>query len=314
MGVNLPSERLRSEALTEKDRRDLEYGLGIGVDYLALSFVRSAADIEKLRSLCEGLGRPTPIIAKIETPQAVDALAAIVSAADAVMVARGDLGVELPLERVPVVQRQIVGQSRLLRKPVIVATEMLHSMIHSPRPTRAEASDVAGAVFGGADALMLSGETATGEYALAACQMMDRIVREAENSRFYEPLPAPSGSETAEALASAACELGDAMEAKLIVTLTQSGATARLVSKARPKAPIVAFSPDQKTQRRLALYWGVDPRPLSPGTEIESLTKSVESFLVRARMLDTGDRYVVVYGAPLGKAGSTNALRVERVE
>src|SRR5262245_23573801 len=176
---------------------------------------------------------------------------------------------------------------------------MLHSMMHSARPTRAEASDVADAVFGGADAVMLSGETATGEHPLAACQMMDRIVREAEHSRFYDPQPAPSGPETAEALANAACELSDAMQAKLIVTLTQSGGTARLVSKARPRAPIIAFSPDEKTLRRLALYWGVDPRPLGVVTEIESLTKSVESFLMQARVLTTGDRYVVVYGAPL---------------
>jgi pyruvate kinase len=314
MGVNLPAARLRSEALTDKDRRDLEYGLGIDVDYLALSFVRSAADIEKLRALCEELGRPTPIVAKIETPQAVAELEAIVRRADAIMVARGDLGVELPPEQVPVIQRQIVEQCRMLRKPVIVATEMLHSMMHSPRPTRAEASDVAGAVFGGADALMLSGETASGEYPLEACQMMDRIVREAERSRFYEPVPAPSGPETPEALAHAACELADAMQASLIVTLTQGGGTARLVSKARPKGPIIGFSPDQKTLRRLALYWGVDPRPLDVVTEIESLTRNVQGFLMQARLLKTGDRYVMVYGAPLGQRGSTNALRVERVE
>ncbi|MCC6665113.1 MAG: pyruvate kinase [Polyangiaceae bacterium] len=314
MGVNLPSHRVRQSALTDKDRDDLELGLSIGVDYVALSFVRAAKDVDELRALCERLGRPTPIVAKIETPSAVDSIEAIAAASDAVMVARGDLGVELPPERVPVVQRQIIGTCRALRRPVIVATEMLQSMVDSPRPTRAEASDVAGAVFGGADAVMLSGETASGKYPIRACQMMDRIIREAEASPFFAPLPSEPGVETAEAIAHAACNIAREVGAKVIVALTESGGTARLVSKARPRVPIVALSPDQRTLRRLALFWGVSPEPLEVVTDLELLATRTRALLVDRKAVGPGDRFVIVYGAPVGGRGSTNALRVEVVK
>ncbi|GMV15170.1 MAG: pyruvate kinase [Polyangiaceae bacterium] len=314
MGVNLPSHRVRFGGLTQKDREDLAFGLGLGVDYVALSFVRSAADVEELRELCAGHGRPTPIVAKIETPSAVESIESIVQAADAAMVARGDLGVELPPERVPVVQRQIIGTCRALKKPVIVATEMLQSMVDAPRPTRAEASDVAGAVFGGADAVMLSGETATGKFPIRACQMMDRIIREAEASPFFQPVPSERGSATAEAIAHAACSIAREVGAKVIVALTESGGTARLVSKARPMVPLVALSPDERTLRRLALFWGVSPRALDVVTDLEVLAARTRALLVDSGMVAVGDRFVIVYGAPVGGRGSTNALRVEVVK
>jgi len=313
MGVNLPSHRVRAQALTDKDREDLAFGLGVGVDYVALSFVRSARDVEELRELCAAHGRPTPIVAKIETPSAVESIDGIVQVADAAMVARGDLGVELPPERVPVVQRQIIGACRAARKPVIVATEMLQSMVDSPRPTRAEASDVAGAVFGGADAVMLSGETATGKFPIRACQMMDRIIREAEGSPYFQPLPSGRSSETAEGIAHAACSVADEVGAKVIVALTESGGTARLVSKARPKVPVLALSPDERTLRRLALFWGVSPRALDVVTDLEALAARTRALLVETGMVVSGDRFVIVYGAPVGGRGSTNALRVEVV-
>ncbi len=311
MGVNLPSHRLNVEALTDKDRVDLAYGLSLGVDFVALSFVRTARDVEQLRELCAEKGRPTPIVAKIETPSAVKNLDAIVRAADAVMVARGDLGVELAPEQVPVVQRQILGMCRELKKPAIVATEMLHSMIESPLPTRAEASDVAGAVFGGADAVMLSAETATGAHAVSACQMMDRIIRAAEGSTFFDPRPAPPGDSAPEALAKAACAVAARVDARLIVALTASGGTARLVSKARPGVPIIAFSFEESTLRRSALLWGVEPQTLAMVNDIEKLVADTRRHLLESRRLSPGDRFVLVYGAPLGGGGATNAIRVE---
>jgi len=313
MGVNLPSHRVRGGALTEKDRDDLAFGLSLGIDYVALSFVRSAKDVEELRELTRGHGRPTPIVAKIETPDAVEDIENIVRAADAVMVARGDLGVELPPEKVPVIQRQLLGVCRLHRTPVIVATEMLQSMVNSPRPTRAESSDVAGAVFGGTDAVMLSGETASGKYPIRACQMMDRIIREAEASPFFDPQPSDCGPATPEAIAHAACDVAREVGAKVIVALTESGGTARLVSKARPSVPVLGFSPDVKTLRRLALYWGVSPRAFEVVTDFVLLAQSVRELLVKDGLVGSGDRFVIVYGAPVGGRGSTNALRVEAV-
>ncbi|HMJ11531.1 MAG TPA: pyruvate kinase [Polyangiaceae bacterium] len=311
MGVNLPSHRMKVAALTDKDRVDLDYGLSLGVDYVALSFVRAARDVEELRELCAQKGYRTPIVAKIETPAAVKDLNAIVQAADAVMVARGDLGVELAPEQVPVVQRQILGACRELKKPAIVATEMLHSMIESPLPTRAEASDVAGAVFGGADAVMLSAETATGAYAIAACKMMDRIIRAAESSAFFDPRPSPPGDSSPEALAGAACEVAARVGARLIVALTASGGTARLVSKARPGVPVIALSFEESTLRRLALLWGVEPRTLAIESDLEKLVADTRRHLTESGRLSKGDCFVLVYGAPLGAGGATNAVRVE---
>jgi len=314
MGVNLPSSGLRLSALTEKDKKDLDYGLSIGVDYIALSFVRRAEEIQELREICERKGRPTPIIAKIETPSAVERLDSIVRAADAAMVARGDLGVELPPETVPVIQKQIIGTCRIHRKPVIVATEMLQSMTDSPRPTRAEASDVAHAVFGNADAVMLSAETASGKFPIQACRMMDRIIRQAEASRFFAPAASEPDHTTPDSIAHAACAIAREVGAKLIVTLTESGLTARLVSKARPTAPILAFSSDDRTLRRLALYWGVAPRTLvGRAPNLEEQVQSTSQILMDNGLVKSGERYVMVYGARVGVRGATNAVRVEQL-
>jgi pyruvate kinase len=313
MGVNLPAHRVRGSAITDKDRTDLAFGLELGVDYVALSFVKSAGDVEALRRLCEERGKPTPIVAKIETPSAVAEIDAIVAVSDALMVARGDLGVELPPERVPVVQRQIIESCRRASRPVIVATEMLGSMVDAPRPTRAEASDVAAAAYGGADALMLSGETASGRYPVRACQMMDRIIRAAEASEYFAPAPSDPGPDVAEGIAHAACALAAEVGAGLIVALTESGGTARLVSKARPGAEVLALSPDERTLRRLALFWGVSPRPFEVATDIEALIRGTCALLQSGGISESGDRFVIVYGAPLGSGGHTNALRVETV-
>ncbi|HEY4159010.1 MAG TPA: pyruvate kinase [Polyangiaceae bacterium] len=314
MGVNLPSSGLRLAALTEKDKSDLDYGLSINVDFVALSFVRRAEEVQELRELCERKGRPTPIVAKIETPSAVERLDSIVRAADAAMVARGDLGVELPPETVPVIQKQIIGTCRIHRKPVIVATEMLQSMVESPRPTRAEASDVAHAVFGNADAVMLSAETASGKFPIQACRMMDRIIRQAEASRFFAPSSSEPDHTTPDSIAHAACSIAREVGAKLIVTLTETGLTARLVSKARPTAPILAFSPDDRTLRRLALYWGVAPRSLvERAPSLEEQVRIMSQFLTDNGLVKSGERYVMVYGARVGVRGTTNAVRVEQL-
>lgn len=314
MGVNLPSGSLRLAALTDKDKKDLEFGLSIGVDYVALSFVRRAEEVQELREICERAGKPTPIVAKIETPSAVERLDSIVRAADAAMVARGDLGVELPPETVPVIQKQIIGTCRIHRKPVIVATEMLQSMVESPRPTRAEASDVAHAVFGGTDAVMLSAETATGKFPLHAVRMMDRIIRQAEASRFFAPVASEPDHTTPDAIAHAACAIAREVGAKLIVALTESGVTARLVSKARATAPILAFSSDERTLRRLALYWGVAPRALvGPSTNLEDQVRITSQLLMENGLVKSGERYVMVYGARVGVRGATNAVRVEQL-
>ncbi|HEY8946858.1 MAG TPA: pyruvate kinase [Polyangiaceae bacterium] len=314
MGVNLPSGSLRLAALTEKDKKDLEFGLEKGVDYVALSFVRRAEEVQELRDLCERKGRPTPIIAKIETPAAVERLDSIVRAADAAMVARGDLGVELPPETVPVIQKQIIGTCRIHRKPVIVATEMLQSMVESPRPTRAEASDVAHAVFGGADAVMLSAESATGKYPHAAVRMMDRIIRQAEASRFFQPTPSEPDHTTPDSIAHAAVAIAREVGAKLIVTLTETGLTTRLVSKARASVPILAFSSDERTLRQLALLWGVAPRALvTRQANFEDQVRDTTQFLMQNGLVKSGERYVMVYGARVGVRGVTNAVRVEQL-
>lgn len=313
MGVNLPSKRVRLSALTDKDRRDLEAGLDMGVDLVALSFVRTADDIRELQELMQSHGRVAPIVAKVETPGAVEQLDAIVRAADAVMVARGDLGVELPPEMVPVVQKEIIGTCRRYQRPVIVATEMLQSMVDAPRPTRAEASDVAGAIFDGADAVMLSAETATGKHPFSACAIMDRIIREAESSRFYQPLRSEPGDSTPEAIADAACDVAKIIRASILVALTESGGTARLVSKARPPVPILALSPDEKTLRRLALFWGVIPRFLDMDCDVDQLVRRTNTLIRDQGFAMPGERFVMTYGAPIGVRGSTNAIRVEVV-
>jgi len=237
-----------------------------------------------------------------------------VRAADGAMVARGDLGVELPPETVPVIQKQIIGTCRIHRKPVIVATEMLQSMVESPRPTRAEASDVAHAVFGGADAVMLSAESATGKYPLAAVKMMDRIIRQAEGSRFFQPSASEPDHTTADSIAHAAVAIAREVGAKLIVALTETGVTARLVSKARAGVPILAFSDGERTLRQLALFWGVAPRSLvSRQAHVDDQVRDTTQYLLQNGLVKSGERYVMVYGGRVGVRGATNAVRVEQL-
>lgn len=314
MGVNLPSERIALPAITDRDEDDLAFGLEMGVDYVALSFVRSVADLKHLRELCEKHGRPdVPIVAKVETPAAVDHIEGIASEADAVMVARGDLGVELPPEVVPSLQKRIIQTCRRTATPVIVATEMLQSMVDSPRPTRAEASDVANAVFDGTDAVMLSAETATGAHPQRACAMMARIIADAESSAFFRSQRAELGGNTPQAIAGAACDIAEAVGAAGVLCFTASGLTARLVSESRPLVPVFGFSPDAKTVRKLGLYWGVEPASFDMIPDVDELVRQVLAHLVESDRLASGDRVVVVYGAPVGQRGSTNSLRVETI-
>ncbi|MDX2054412.1 MAG: pyruvate kinase [Polyangiaceae bacterium] len=313
-GVNLPADQIQLPALTTEDREHLKQGLAAGVDWVSLSFVREASEVHELRALCASLGRPTPVISKIETPSAIRNLDSIVRASDGIMVARGDLGVEFPPEDVPVLQRQIVEASRLFRKPVIVATEMLQSMIHSSRPTRAETSDVAAAVYGGADAVMLSAETAIGEYAVGACTMMARIIERSEESAYFDPPSGDNGGPATVAIAYAARQISTSVGAQLIVALTESGATAQLVSKARPQVPIIAYSSSEVTLNRLALLWGVEPAYLEGGGAKQDLQATIDFIsrdLKERQRLASGQSYVLTYGVKMGVEGSTNALRVE---
>jgi pyruvate kinase len=313
VGVHLPSKTMRISALTEKDKEDLSFGLSSGVDYIAMSFVRRPEDIFQIREICNAWGMPTPVIAKVETPDAVENLESIVSASDGVMVARGDLGVEFPPERVPVIQRQILAAARRVRRPVIVATEMLQSMTKSTRPTRAEASDVATAVYSGTDCVMLSGETATGDHPTLACSMMSRIAIEAEGSPFFEHGPYLSrAASVAEAVARGACNTAREIGAKYLVAFTESGASAMTVSLARPDVPIIGYSPNPRTRRRMALYWGVVPREVSVPImqDAEQLVSWCTADLLSAGYGSPGERVVIVFGAPLGVSGSTNSIRV----
>ncbi|WP_437519903.1 pyruvate kinase [Sorangium sp. So ce726] len=317
VGVHLPARRVRMSALTDKDKADLSFGLAQGVDYVALSFVRNADEVRHVRDICEAWGRPTPIVSKIETPGAIDNLEAIILASDGVMVARGDLGVEFNPERVPIIQREILGLARVHQKPVIVATEMLQSMVTATRPTRAEASDVATAVFDGTDAVMLSQETATGAHPPLVVRMMARIVTEAEQSSFYRYLSSEQPGQRAnvpEATARAACDIAKDIGAKLIVAFTESGLTARYASKARPVVPIVAFSPNDTTRRRLALLWGVVPFPVDALRNSDEMIERATGYLLANGLVSPGDKLVTIFGAPVGVSGSTNTIRVKVVE
>ncbi len=313
-GINLPGVAVRAEALSDKDRSDLSFGLAHGVDFVALSFVRAAEDVAQCRREMERAGRVVPIVAKIEKPEALESLDAILASADGLMVARGDLGVEILPERVPGLQKEIVRRGNAAGKPVIIATQMLNSMIEHPRPTRAEASDVANAIWDGADAVMLSGETASGRHPFLAVQMMDRIIREAERAR-PPAMQAGPGADAPFTLvtAAAACRAAVEAGAKLICCFTLSGTTARLVAHFRPPVPIVAFSPDQAIRRRLALYWGVIPKVMEPIRSPDAMSQIVGERLSAEGLARPGDRIVLVYGSPLGVSGQTNSIRLHQI-
>jgi pyruvate kinase len=313
-GVNLPDTELPISPLTDKDRTDLAFGLGLGVDWVALSFVQRPADILEAQSLIKGRAG---IMAKIEKPAAFERIEDIVALADAVMVARGDLGVEIPPEEVPGKQKELVRLCRTAGKPVIVATQMLESMIKSPSPTRAEASDVATAIYDSADAVMLSAESASGDFPMEAVAMMDRIISRTESHKLYRSIidalqPVPEHT-IPHAVAAAAADVASQIDATAIVAFTASGTTALRVARKRPKVPIVSVSPDPGTARRLALLWGTHS---VIAEDVASYDEMVESARARAHQegfADTGDRIVVVAGVPFGRAGSTNNLRVVTV-
>lgn len=313
-GINLPGIRLKIPSLTAKDRQDLLFALKIGANYIALSFVRTAADVRAAQAAIASAGKDTPVMAKLEKPEAIENLDEILHVADSVMVARGDLGVEMSPEKVPVVQKRIISRARDALVPVVTATQMLDSMQKNPRPTRAEASDVANAVFDGSDALMLSGETAAGSYPLESVEMMDRIICEAEASVTQILRPARSGDlQISEVVAEAICHAAEELHMKAIAVFTESGSSARLVSKYRPRAPIVAFSPLQETRRRLTLLWGVLPRTIARVHDIDQLAEAAEKRLTEERLVKRGDVVGVIAGTPIGTTGSTNLMRLIRI-
>jgi len=315
-GVNIPGRKLSTPSLTAKDRADLAFGLELGVDFVALSFVREARDVHALRRLLRRLDADTPVIAKLEKPQAVENLDAILAAADGIMVARGDLGVELPPEDVPVLQKRMIGDARAAGKPVITATQMLESMVDHPRPTRAEASDVANAIFDGTDAVMLSAETASGAYPVESVRMMARIIRTAERSLPGRPTrDGPTCRPSiADAVGSAASKAAHELGARVIGVFTQSGSTAQLVSKYRPEMPIYAFTTSPEVLRRLCLLWGVAPRLETPLPTTDAMIESLIARLRAERKVKAGDHVVITAGTPVGRPGSTNFLKIHRVE
>jgi pyruvate kinase len=309
-GINLPGIKLRVPALTPKDREDLAFALKHGANYIAVSFVRRPEDVLLAKALVRRAGKTTPVIAKLEKPEAIENLDDILRAADGVMVARGDLGVEMSPERVPVVQKTIIARARHFRRPVITATQMLESMTENPRPTRAEASDVANAIFDGSDAVMLSAETATGKYPVEAVGMMARIIEEAEASDWQSPRRVPMEKlKVPETVAELVCHASRELHMKLIAVFTHSGFTARLVSCYRPAVPIIAFSPEADTRRRMALIWGVMPRHIPDVRKIDGLAAISEKRLLDERLVRKGDVIGIVAGTPMGIRGTTNFMK-----
>jgi pyruvate kinase len=313
-GVNVPQAILPLAALTEKDRRDLAFALELGVDWIALSFVQRADDVAEAKKLVQGRAG---VLAKLEKPAAIEALDAIIELADAVMVARGDLGVELPAEDVPAIQRHIVRASRKAGKPVIVATQMLESMITSPTPTRAEASDVATAVYDGVDAVMLSAETASGAYPLEAVEMMDRIIRRVERDDLHRTLmmaeAATHEKTSADAIATAASQVADTTGAVAIATYTTSGLTALRVSRERPCVPILGLTALPSTARRLTLSWGMNMVVTRDCTSFEEMVEIACATALERGLAEPRDMVVITAGVPFGTPGATNILRVARV-
>jgi pyruvate kinase len=308
-GINLPGIKLRIPAVTPKDHLDLVFALQQGVNFVAVSFVRTAKDVLQAKAAMARAHKNVPIIAKLEKPQAIENLDEILRVTDGVMVARGDLGVEMSPEKVPVIQKQIIAKARDARLPVITATQMLESMTQNPRPTRAEASDVANAVFDGSDALMLSAETATGKYPVETVQMMDRIIREAEASDSQVLRPSPEQFNIAETTAELICHASEELKMKVIAVFTETGSTGRLISKHRPRPPIIAFSTIQETRRRLSLYWGVTPRTISEVHDIEELVQAAEKRLLEEKLVKNGDIVGIVAGTPLFVGGTTNFMK-----
>jgi pyruvate kinase len=314
-GVNVPTRRIPISALTDKDKEDLKYALELGVDYIALSFVQHPDDVKEARAL---IGDRAGIIAKIEKPSALAEIDAIVDAADAVMVARGDLGVELPPEQVPIAQRKIIRVARAAGRPVIVATQMLESMIEAPTPTRAEASDVATAVYQGADAVMLSAESAVGRHPQSAVAIMDRIIRAVEDdAEYWASLPrdmTPPQATTADAIALSARNIADVIGCAAVVAFTATGSTAYRVARERPRCGVIGLTPVVGTARRLALVWGTRAMVIDDIESVEEMVDKADAAVRALGAAGPGDRVAIIAGVPFGRAGKTNTIRVLRLE
>jgi pyruvate kinase len=314
-GVNLPSLTLRLPSMTQKDCQDLEFGLSQGVDWVSLSFVRRAEDVKALKQfIAERGAHKIPVMAKIEKPQAVENLAAIIDECDGLMVARGDLGVEMSPAKVPLLQKQIIRLCNQKGIPVITATQMLESMIHHPRPTRAEASDVANAIIDGTDAVMLSGESAVGEFPIKAVKMLARIATDVEPEIDFKNYP-PATSDETHALSEALNTIDHILNLTCIAAYTSTGYTAELAAAERPKAPVVAFTPDENTYHRLNLVWGVVPILLDHEvTSFEGLIDQAESLLLKRNLVSIGDQILIVAGIPTKRPKGTNFLKIHTIE
>lgn len=319
-GVNLPGVRISMSSLTEKDIRDLEFGLEAGVDFVAMSFVRSAGDIQEVISRIRARGSNAAVIAKIEKPEAIDVIDDIIEETDGIMVARGDLGIEIASERVPLIQKMIIDKCRLAGKPVITATQMLDSMINNPRATRAESSDVANAVLDGTDAVMLSGETAAGKYPFEAVKAMNNIICSVEKSAgsMYYNLqyrkPDWKEKQIIESLAYSCVTIAEHVDAKIISTITHSGNTARRIAKFRPRVPIIAFTESKIVRRQLNLVWGVDSVKIDEIFDTDKSVKMMEDYLKENSLVSTGDRVIIATGMPIAKRGRTNMVKVSTIE
>lgn len=329
-GINLPGVDIAAEALTPKDEEDLQFAMKLGADYVALSFVRTPDDIRKIRGIIDEAGASTGVVAKIERPEALDHIDEILYLSDAVMIARGDLGVEVDFEEVPVIQKRLIHKCNEFGVPVITATQMLESMISHPRPTRAEVTDVANAIYDGTDAVMLSGETAAGEYPIEACAVMAKIAFRTDEEMAYSP-PAErfvtlrtsdvmrhttpvSGDKTfADAVGQAVCRMASALRIPRIVCFTSSGYTASAIARYRPRTRITAITPSEITQRRCALMWGVTALKTEDIEDVDEMVKRVEWLLVENRMSKKGDTIIIVAGTPLAAAGRTNLLKIHTI-
>jgi pyruvate kinase len=313
-GINLPGVAVSLPALSEKDIADLRWGLKAGADFIALSFVRNAADIKDIHKIMDEVGVKVPVIAKIEKPQAVENLQEIVDAFDGIMVARGDLGVELPIEDVPMVQKRCITMARESAKPVIVATQMLDSMISNSQPTRAEATDCANAVLDGADALMLSGETSVGDFPIDSVKIMARIIERTEDVALDQIPPLKHSPATkAGAITKAATEVGLTVGAKYLVAFTQSGDSARRMSRLRSPIPMLALTPEIGTYNRLALSWGVESLLTATVNHTDEMVMQVDTILIESKRVKIGDLVLIVAGSPPGIPGSINAMRVHKI-
>ena len=318
-GINLPGVAVSVPALSAKDEADLRFALSLSVDFVALSFVRDAKDAEDVRRIMREVGVLVPVIAKIEKPQAIDNLDEVIAAFDGFMVARGDLGVECPLEEVPFLQKQVIRKARLNAKPVIVATQMLESMIGNPQPTRAEASDVANAVLDGADAVMLSGETSVGEYPVHTVETMARIISATElhalESAHETGLDAIDWDPHTKSgvIAKAAAEVAERVHAKYVVAFTQSGDSARRMSRLRGPVPLLAFTPEDKVRSQLSLSWGIETFKTTEVEHTDEMVRQVDEQLLQIGRVQEGDLVVIIAGAPPGIPGSTNALRIHKM-